>query len=275
MKKERVWDVVAPLGASSLRLSSLTIRQRADVVPPVSTVLIDEGGDVDEVAAAQLDNTSETSRRSDIAQEDPELSYRRDKAMWILIVSVKDDLVAEISEFEDPRDAWSYLQRMYEVCDVTRKLHLKSRLLDLRVTDDGGIEQYLREFKMIRSQLISIGQPLPEEDTVEILLNALPDSYESFITALNGTGEVPPLDVQVGRIQHMESRRALKYNSKDSDEALFVRTKRFSRPPGSGPDSRASVVICHYCGKRGHYLNQCRERESDIKRLDDDKRQKF
>jgi len=118
--------------------------------------------------------------------------------------------------------------------------------MSLQVSEDGGIEQYLREFKMIRSQLISIGQQLPEEDVVEILLNALPDSYESFITALNGSGEIPPLDVLVGRIQHMESRRALKYGNKGTEEALFVRTKRFSKPLS---ENRSSVVICHYCRK--------------------------
>lgn len=203
---------------------------------------------------------------------DPDLSYCRDKAMCILIVSIKDDLVTEISEFEDPRDAWNHLQKSYEVCDVTRKLHLKSRLMNLRVSEDGGIEQYLREFKMIRSQLISTGQQLPKEDVVEIFLNALPNSYESFITALNGSGELPPLDVLVGRIQHMESRRALKYNNKGNEEALFVQTKRFFKPLS---ENRSLVVTCHYCGKQDHYLNQCRERESDIKKLDDDSRSKF
>lgn len=192
--------------------------------------------------------------------------------MWILIISVKDNLVMEISEFEDPQEAWTHLQKSYEVRDVTRKLHLKNQLMSLRVIDDGGIKQYLREFKMIRSQLISIGQQLPEEDTIEILLNALPDSYEAFIIALNGTGELPTLNVLVKSIQHVKSRRILKYSNKDTEEALFVLTKRFSR---LGSNNCGSIVVCHYCGKRGYYLNQCRERESDIKKLEDDRRQKF
>lgn len=78
-------------------------------------------------------------------------------------------------------------QMTYEARDITRKLHLISWLMSLWVIDDGNIEQYLRKFKMIQSQLISIGQTLLEEDIIEILFNTLPDFYESFIIALNGT----------------------------------------------------------------------------------------
>lgn len=80
------------------------------------------------------------------------------------------------------------------------------------------------------------------------------------------------LNVLVARIQHMENRHVLKYSSKDIEEALFVKTKRYSRPSS---DTRGSTVVCHYCGKWGHYLSQSRERESDIKTLDDDRCHKF
>lgn len=40
-----MWDVVAPLGASSFRLSSLMIRQLVDVVPHVIATMADEGGE--------------------------------------------------------------------------------------------------------------------------------------------------------------------------------------------------------------------------------------
>lgn len=142
LKKERVWDVVAPLGASSLRLSSLTIRQPMDGTSSVRATATDEEGVIDNevIAATTFGRPTGITQEPETAVNDPDLSYRRDKAMWILIVSVKDDLVTEINEFEDPRDAWNHLQKSYEVRDVTRKLHLKSRLMSLRVTEDGGIE---------------------------------------------------------------------------------------------------------------------------------------
>lgn len=65
---------------------------------------------------------------------------------------------------------------------------------------------------------------------------------------------------------------ALKYGNKGNEETLFVQTKRFSKPPSK---NRSSVKIYHYCGKRGHYFNQCCEREYDIRKLDDDRRSNF
>ncbi len=56
----------------------------------------------------------------------PEVEYRRYKTMYILISLVKNNLLLDIVEFEDLRRTWMHLQKIYEVRNLMKKMHLKN-----------------------------------------------------------------------------------------------------------------------------------------------------
>jgi len=58
----------------------------------------------------------------------PEVEYRKYKVMYILISLVKSNLLLEIFEFEDLRRTWMHLQKIYEICNLMKKMHLKNCL---------------------------------------------------------------------------------------------------------------------------------------------------
>jgi hypothetical protein len=73
--------------------------------------------------------------------------------------------------------------KMYEIRNNTRKMHLKNCLQALTILEDTILEGYLWEFKTLKSQLVAINMPMVEEDLVEVLLNALFESYHSYVDA--------------------------------------------------------------------------------------------
>ncbi len=56
------------------------------------------------------------------------MEYRKYKAIYILISLVKKNLHLEIFEFEDLRRAWMHLQKIYEIRNLMKKMHLKNCL---------------------------------------------------------------------------------------------------------------------------------------------------
>jgi hypothetical protein len=73
----------------------------------------------------------------------PKVEYRRYKAMYILISLVKNNLLLEIFEFEDLRKAWMHLQKIYEIHNLMKKMHLKNHLQALKITKDTKLERDL------------------------------------------------------------------------------------------------------------------------------------
>jgi hypothetical protein len=69
------------------------------------------------------------------------------------------------------------------------------------------IPDFLRKIKEISTQLASIGEILEETRSVQITLNALPNSYESFIQAVLGADEMPTFDKLSGKLLLEEQRR--------------------------------------------------------------------
>jgi len=58
-------------------------------------------------------------------------------------------------------------------------MHLKNCLQVLMIMEDAILKGYLWEFNTLKLQLVTINMPMVEKDLVEVLLNALFESYHS------------------------------------------------------------------------------------------------
>jgi hypothetical protein len=261
LKGERLWNIVAPLNVLGARLMRISLNNMPTRVESSSA-----SGTEPETADSMKQKGKQVETPFS-EESDQELMYHQDRAMAILIKSCSIEIHPLISEIEDPRVAWEILQNHYEVKDVTRKLDLRNSLKELKISEDVSTESYLNEFRNINSQLIGIGVIIPNEELIEIILNALPSSYEAFLFGIEAQPVLPSLDVLMSKLIHIENIRSRKLGTRSNNsEALFVRS---SRPNRSGPSEKTRVGPCNYCGRMGHLKRQCRERDTDIKKLED------
>lgn len=83
---------------------------------------------------------------------------------------------------------------------------------------------YLQEVKMIHFQFVAIKMAINETNLVEMVINVLPNSYDSFIQVLSKFGVSQSFDVLVARLIHEENICQLKCNSKYDKKKLYLKS---------------------------------------------------
>jgi hypothetical protein len=111
----------------------------------------------------------------------------------------------------------------------------------------------------IFNELTVVGVDMTEEDRVVHLLASLPGSYNTLVTALEASAEVPRMDVVTEKLLYEEGKR--KDRVKKPEEALPA-YHRFGSRLRRGPR-------CHFCHKIGHIQRNCTARVKSEKNLEE------
>jgi transposase InsO family protein len=198
-----------------------------------------------------------------------------EKAMHMLMCSVRDDVLPMIQLCRIPRQAWETLERAFEVWNPSRKFYLCNALSTLKISDEpGALEAYFKEFDGILSQLTSIGAHPDDESIMQCVVNALPDIYDPVVQGLLAQG-LPNFNEFSAILRFEENRLHMRGLQKTNEDVLFIRGQQRQNnrfPSRQQQGSRNLPRICHYCGKPGHWLSNCIERHADIKKLEVDRK---
>lgn len=76
------------------------------------------------------------------------------------------------------------LESLYEPQNLARKLMLNHKLYSLKMSKGASIDDFIRDVMDVVNQLKSVGEVTRKENFVQIMLGAMPDSYESFIQGM-------------------------------------------------------------------------------------------
>ncbi len=139
-----------------------------------------------------------------------EIEQCKSKALVILTMFVKDQVIPYLLDVDDPKVSWTLLHQMYEPKSMTRIFFLQSKLYQLKMDDDvGSLNSDLRDFKEVCSQLVGVGVKIKNEKLVQILLNGFLESYESFVRTfhISSLTVLPIFEQIVGKLLHEEERK--------------------------------------------------------------------
>jgi hypothetical protein len=100
------------------------------------------------------------------------------------------------------------------------------------------------------NELAIVGDAIEEEDRVVYLLASLPDSFNTLVTALEASEDVPKMEVVTERLLHAERKQKEKSSPDYSGETAMMTKRQFR---GRGPQ-------CHYCKRYGHIQRNCTKR---------------
>ena len=79
---------------------------------------------------------------------------------------------------------WAKLENIYAKKSLENRIYLKLQLYNLRMTEGADVESHISNFNWLICKLMDVDEPMKDEDQVSILLNSLPDSYESLKDSL-------------------------------------------------------------------------------------------
>jgi hypothetical protein len=60
----------------------------------------------------------------------------------------------------------------------------------LHCDEDGDLEEHIRKLRELQNDLHAMGSEIPDTEFVNSLLTSLPDSWDQYITALQGAGNL-------------------------------------------------------------------------------------
>jgi hypothetical protein len=106
------------------------------------------------------------------------------KAKRIIVDSIKDHLIPNVSSLKTPKQMFDALSRLYEGNNINRNMMLRTQLKSVKMRILETIQYYFTRVSQIIEQLEAIGDTFKEVELVMTTLNGLPISWESFIQGI-------------------------------------------------------------------------------------------
>ena len=194
---------------------------------------------------------TETAPSEDQASAVIRFNGRKDKALAMIVLAVEPRLLYILGDPVDPTVVWDKLASTFQKKTWANKLRLRKRLYSMQLKTSNGLQEHLKKFAELFSEMAVVGDVVDDEDQVICLLASLPDEYSTLVTALEASEKVPTWDVVTERLIHEEN----KFIEKGSESSSAFLTKSHSNQ-----DSRKfkKSVKCYNCGKLGHIKKNCR-----------------
>jgi GTP-sensing pleiotropic transcriptional regulator CodY len=101
-------------------------------------------------------------------------------AMSIVVDSIKYHLIPYISHLDSSHKIYDALTNLFSVKNIGQVMSLNNELRDMKMNDDDIITSYFVGISQLRDQLQSIEENIEEKELVNIVLNGLPKTWDSF-----------------------------------------------------------------------------------------------
>lgn len=119
-----------------------------------------------------------------ILKNDPDkTTWKRhnNKAMKIIIDSVKDRILPSISSLSTAFQMFSTIKNTFEINNTSRLLTLKQDLLYIKMNNGESITSYFLRISELKDQLATIGSQVDKKELAMIALRGLTLPWETFI----------------------------------------------------------------------------------------------
>jgi hypothetical protein len=106
------------------------------------------------------------------------------RAKRIIIDSIKDHLIPQVSSKNTPKDMFDALTRMYEGKNINQKINLRTQLKNTKMEKGETIQDYFSRVSQFKEQLEAIGDNLDEDELIMTALNGLTRPWDAFIQTI-------------------------------------------------------------------------------------------
>jgi histone deacetylase 1/2 len=123
---------------------------------------------------------------------------------WLLS-TMSEPLLAKVVDHTFSWQVWDEIHRHFQTLLVTKARQLR---LELRTLSKGDrkINEFIQRVRVINESLISIGDPVPLRNLIEIVLDALPVEYDPVVAAIASNSIPASLDEVESYLLAHESR---------------------------------------------------------------------
>jgi hypothetical protein len=181
-------------------------------------------------------------------------------AMSIIVDSVKNHLIPYISHLDSSKKMYDALTNLFSFRNIGQVMILKNELRDMKMNDDENITSYFVRISQLRDQLQAIEEIISEKELVNIVLNGLPKTWDSFSASMNTRKDYPTFEELWTCCAHEESRiNAKEKPQKKYDDQPFTtmfknfrNKKKFGSRKKPNQEKDMSKIQCFNYQKYGH-----------------------
>lgn len=202
-------------------------------------------------------------------------------ALTIINNCIESSIVSHIQSRQKSFSAWSELISIFESQDIVTKMHLKEKLLTLKMKENISVVKHIHTFRAHLEQLSAAGSTLLDDEAIIMLMRSFPQTYQSFIRSLRRQVGLTLQTLITDLIQEETFIKDMSSTS-NNNSALYVGKKSFdknkkpsfnknfnkasdSKGESSGyiPFEKKTLAAekkCFYCKKPEHHICDCRTR---------------
>jgi hypothetical protein len=146
----------------------------------------------------------------------------------VLLEAVKHHLIPHVLEKTSSKEIYDALVSLFQSDNMSRKMILKTKLRERRMTNSDNVTSYLMRITQIQDQLVVIGEVVLDAKLVNVALNGLTKSWEPFIMGISPREKLPKWERLWDDCIQEETRRESRTSKQGGDEnlALINKTKK-------------------------------------------------
>ena len=180
------------------------------------------------------------------------------KACAELILYVEDSQLPHMSG-DDPHVIWNELSCVHRARGLSMQLAAVRKFSRIEKGVSQSMSSWIGEIKAQAQMMKVIDIALPDLFVIVVLTSGLPPEYEAAVVALNSVNSKDlTLELVTGRLLNEEECQL--------SQKLLQDSKVVKGEPESDSSYAVCVVksnvTCFKCGKKGHYLKDCPDKES-------------
>jgi hypothetical protein len=186
----------------------------------------------------------------------PEEKETDESGLSVLALCVADHHLATVDRATSANGAWEALKTIYQSKTVASVQRTRREFNTVKLQTNETMTDYIARAQTLRARLEASGQSIDDETFIMTLLAGLPMGYNAVTTFIENTDPLPGLSDVQGMLLRTEEKLKTgqpKSGRRDNEDAAYNASSYKSRE-------------CHYCGKKGHYIRECRKRIANEKK---------
>ncbi|EKM57314.1 uncharacterized protein PHACADRAFT_194873 [Phanerochaete carnosa HHB-10118-sp] len=170
------------------------------------------------------------------------------KTLTQIHLCVSEAMIPYIMSTKTSKDAWDMLQAMFKVSGPIAAVLIRWKLFRYMMEEGSNVEEQICTLRGYQEQLVALDSAVSDKDFAFVLLTALPDSWDPFVSALD-TSDLE-MNKLIGRILAEDNRRKARATT---ETTLFAKKGKEMK---KGKFRKG--VTCYNCNKEGHLASECR-----------------
>ncbi|MCO5561127.1 hypothetical protein L7F22_014748 [Adiantum nelumboides] len=148
------------------------------------------------------------------------------QAHALIALSMKRTITPHICSAKSAKQAWDIMAGLYAGCNEAKIALLRKELESKIMNEKDYMDTFLASIKDINEQLISGGEIISDSSLVQTVLDALPDSYQTFASTWRLMNQRNPDAVKFDEVCTLLLQEALSKKNRSRQRAAFIAAQR-------------------------------------------------